>query len=211
METCGDTMCRENNYRKKLESIGRAIKKDIDKIDPYIECNNNQKDYIFFRKPICFDLMSVDRELSNRPSKDNKTSCLNDIDKKAGVYIFIISDIDIIDKDEFDKVSKGSKTNEMYELVKDGEEYTLYIGKSKNLKSRIQEHFNDNADSTPYSLKLNTTQRKKLINEDNKLYVFLLKDPYGKESTIDIKNIIISSVESLLHNKLCPIVGTRRT
>lgn len=47
METCGDTMCRENNYRKKLESIGRAIKKDIDKIDPYIECNNNQKDYIF--------------------------------------------------------------------------------------------------------------------------------------------------------------------
>lgn len=70
METCGDTMCRENNYRKKLESIGRVIKKDIDKIDPYIECNNNQKDYIFFRKPICFDLMSVDRELSNRPSKD---------------------------------------------------------------------------------------------------------------------------------------------
>lgn len=87
----------------------------------------------------------------------------------------------------------------------------LYLGKSaKGVGVRIRQHFSS-TEASPSSLKLGHKNRSGLLGKID-LYIFLLKDKYhSTPGDINIhQNIILSTVESTLHDKLEPLVGSSR-
>lgn len=131
-----------------------------------------------------------------------------DLYGRRGVYVFVISsDIELHDK--FNWTRGGSALNKptKRKLKKND---ILYVGKSKSVKARIREHLTGFESSTG-SLKLNTEYRKSLLDVVE-IYLFLLDPIYkstDKKKNI-AENIILGSVEDILHYKLEPKVGSSR-
>jgi len=87
----------------------------------------------------------------------------------------------------------------------------LYLGKSaKGVGVRIRQHFSA-TEASPSSLKLGHKKRNGLKDKID-LYIFLLKDKYhSTQGSKNIhQNIILSTVESTLHDRLKPLVGSSR-
>ena len=77
----------------------------------------------------------------------------------------------------------------------------LYVGKSHEINKRIREHTIRASDRT-YSLRLFEPDRT-VFNGKYKIYIFkCLNEKYFK--------MILSTIESILHEKLTPIVGSKR-
>lgn len=139
----------------------------------------------------------------NDPPKTTKAPLYKSLYAEKGVYIFVISNSVTVSKD-FNKVEYGAPLNNTSNLsFNQGD--ILYIGKAKSFLTRMHQHFSD-ADSfnKTGSLKLNSTPRKDLIGNIT-IYAFPLKSDYKK-----YYDVIAPSVESLLHEKLSPLVGTAR-
>lgn len=137
------------------------------------------------------------------PVKLNKINKSN-VDSLAdgpAIYIFkMIHDVDIAIS-EFNQVNYGAKTSAKCKKIKKDD--ILYLGKSFKIKTRIKQHTIECGDKT-YSLRLFDEKRRKL-NNNYVIYIFKLKTDYVKHS-----QVILSSVETFLHEKLNPKVGSRR-
>ncbi len=89
-------------------------------------------------------------------------------------------------------IEKHLKSEELKEWI------PFYIGKSENIKSRLNEHIINSSETTS-SLKLNL--RKNLSNETFRLKIVKID--------IDNKNydLVLPTIELYLRNKISPIIG----
>lgn len=122
---------------------------------------------------------------------------------KPGIYVFKMKDECPLN--EFDSVEYAPKTNA--EL--NGESFVkndiLYLGKSEsNLAKRLEEHIKGPSSKKTYALRLNDSKREHIIGNFD-LYCFILKDKFNRHS-----KLILSTVESYLHDNLKPKVGSKR-
>lgn len=120
--------------------------------------------------------------------------------KKAGIYVFYSNEPEIEIPKDFDDVNYGAKLNEDNKNTKQ----CLYVGKSYDLKKRINEHLSGE-DKSPYSLKCGHSKRKELF-KNSKVYIFELKD-----EKVEYKELILPTIEGFLHNELKPRIGSPRT
>ena len=139
--------------------------------------------------------------------KDNKSklNCLQVSGTEVGIYIFIVESNFCIDARSFDSVKYAAQTNDYLSIdgcLKRGD--CFYLGKSESdILGRINEHINNKTTKT-YSLRLNYEERI-YTKEHLRLYSFVLKDHFKK-----YKKLLLSVVESYLHESLHPKVGSKR-
>ena len=126
----------------------------------------------------------------------------------AGIYVFMLATTVQVNPQsglKFNDIEFGAKTNKNLsggQFLKDN---CFYLGKAENkMLKRIEEHL-DSKNKTTYSLKLNELARQH-VKKHLCIYTFAIKDCY-KEFRKDILCII----EKHLHNKLKPLVGTKRS
>lgn len=119
--------------------------------------------------------------------------------------------VDTIDVEikEFNDVNKATKLkhekSEYFRTLSAGD--TLYIGKSEDdLEKRINQHINLEEDSSTYSLKLSSANRKQLLSSKLRVVCFIMKPKYKNH----IK-ILLPVVERYLHKELTPLVGSAKT
>lgn len=130
-------------------------------------------------------------------------------DKSVGMYIFVIKLDDLDDfRNDWNKFKTNIKVpslnmnNSPYKLsINKKDWYVLYVGKSHNLKQRINQHLIECSDST-YSLRL---------NEFNKIFPNKYEMKFVCLSS-DNKEIIplLYPIEKSLHKQFTPLVGTSR-
>lgn len=137
-------------------------------------------------------------------------SDLKNIDKKPGIYLFYI--LNEKKSNEFEKwFTKIWNTNSLKKIQhspviikeriskKDYNEkwIELYIGKSKNIHKRIEEHIFLEGSKSTYALKLKSRNFSNLIFKINWL---VLED-------LTQSNVILNILESEIRNQLLPIIG----
>ena len=123
------------------------------------------------------------------------------------IYIFV-ADHNLQDiPQSFNEVKFGSKAKKKNIKIGDNEERTrgryIYLGKSYTVQQRIKEHL-ESEDGSPYSLKYNHENRKNVL-QNSTLYVFELKDKF-----VEYREIILSTIETILHIECQPIIGSKR-
>jgi hypothetical protein len=182
-----------SDFNKALNTIKEEIKKEKDKIVEYV----TSKSTIF--NGTLFDnvyKIETEKELESLSFK-----------AKRGVYVFVMKNQVELNK-KFNWTRCGSSLNDGNYVIKDKE--ILYVGKSKSIKTRLNQHYS-NTESSPNSLKLKTEFRKNLV-DNFAVYLFTMKDEYKstKGAPNEAENIILGSVEELLHEYLEPRVGSRR-
>lgn len=125
-----------------------------------------------------------------------------------GVYIFRIKTQNPIRVPNFNKVNNAPKINGKICGKWDGHFLNndiLYLGKSEsNVSERLSEHISGPSSDSTYALKLNDENRKALL-DNVEVFVFELKSKYQVYA-----KTILSAVESKLHDKLLPKVGSKR-
>lgn len=128
-------------------------------------------------------------------------------DKEAGLYIFVVNNACSIDKQIFNNVKYGAKIKKNEKAangkidLKEGD--VFYLGSSKNIYNRLEEHFSD--DGSTYSLKLGSQDRKD-CKKHLTIYPFILVNDYN-----EYMDIILPQIEACLHKELKPKVGSART
>lgn len=135
--------------------------------------------------------------------EDISKQSISKLDDSPAIYVFKTTDSLVLNINNFDNVTYGAKIN----IESDINEISinindiLYVGKSHEINKRIKEHIISTGKRT-YSLSLFEPERKD-FNGKYKIYVFkCLNEKYFK--------MILSTVESILHEKLNPIVGSKR-
>lgn len=183
-----------SDFIKSLDSIKDIIQTESIKIIDFI--NNPSTKYI---KGLFNDV---------KKCKTNGELEKLDLNGRRGVYVFVLSsDVELHDK--FNWTRGGSTLNKPTKRKLKSKDI-LYVGKSKSLKGRIREHLTG-VESSTGSLKLNTEYRKSLLDVVE-IYLFLLDPIYkstDKKKNI-AENIILGSVEDILHDELEPKVGSSR-
>lgn len=125
----------------------------------------------------------------------------------AGLYIFIVNNAYTIDEQNFNNVKYGAKIKKNEKAangkidLKEGD--VFYLGSSKNIYNRLEEHFSD--DGSTYSLKLGSQDRKD-CKKHLTIYPFILVNDYN-----EYMDIILPQIEACLHKELKPKVGSART
>ena len=121
----------------------------------------------------------------------------------AGSGIYVLYTIDPIKQfgTGFNDVKYGAKTNDNF--TENNTTKIIYLGKTFELNTRIKQHL-DSEDTSPYLLKWNHNNRKNIL-KDAMLFVFRLKGIFEK-----YRNVILSTIESYLHEICKPILGSRR-
>lgn len=171
-----------NENFKKIEDL---LKEETNKIVEYYKNDNKH-----------FNSNVFDVQVLKEYTDENLDNC----SKEPAIYIFkIINDVTIEDN-KFNNVLYGAKTNFEGNEFKIGD--TLYVGKSFDIKKRLIEHTIKAGDKT-YSLRLFEKYRNSILNNSFNIYIFkcLNKDYY---------KMILSIVETNLHEILQPKVGTKR-
>lgn len=87
-----------------------------------------------------------------------------------------------------------------------GREYPFYIGKSEVLSKRIAQHITHSGKTATYSLKL---EGRKEFNAENITFSYWKLPDELKDCSIEIKQFIITQIESKLREKLNPWVGKK--
>ena len=120
----------------------------------------------------------------------------------TAIYIFYSSNglryVDLT----FNAIQYAAKTNANFK-DEENKKHFVYLGKSLDVKSRIEEHL-ESEDKSPYSLKYNHKDRNNQIGETT-LFIFCLKQDFHK-----YKELILSTIETYLHQSCKPIIGSRR-
>ena len=133
-----------------------------------------------------------------------------------GIYIFYIKPqkaytLDTLQQDweekEYSKYPKVIKKR----FLKHGDielrrEYPFYIGKSEAFAKRIKQHITHSGNTSTYSLKL---KGRSFFNEHNITFAYWRLPDQLKECTSEIKQFIITQIESELREKLNPWVGKK--
>lgn len=127
---------------------------------------------------------------------------------QPGIYIFRIKTQNPIRVPNFNEVNNAPRINKKTRKKRNDyfhDKEILYLGKSEsNVSERLSEHiFGPSSDST-YALKLNDENRNALLG-NVEVFVFELKSKYQVYT-----KTILSAVESKLHDKLLPKVGSKR-
>ena len=183
-------MCFRMSMDNVLDKLKALLADEANNV--YIYVNSNESKFTS-------DIFNL--SLNNTTINESKNP---EISKLPGIYIFKMSENLECDK-YFDSVKYGAKTNDNLEnnTFKKGD--VLYLGKTEvSLESRLNEHLLSCGNKT-YSLRLFDDKRKYLFG-NFVLFTFELKKEYDK-----YKKIILSTIESELHDLLNPVVGSRRT
>lgn len=181
------------------------LKAVLDSVNEYLESEAQQlvlvvtedeqqlKEDSLFSLVDCMEIESMDSVVDKNNCKD----C-------PGVYVFkLTEDVQI---GAFNDTNYASQIKEEFVLSKQNfdKNEILYLGKSeKDIASRINQHINNSTQKT-YSLRLNDDNRKHLYGK-LKVYIFVLKEEYK-----NYNKVIVSGVEGYLHEKLNPVVGSKR-
>lgn len=177
-----------------LKNIDKSISTEADKIKMFLESKQYQSN--LFNQPMSFCIKGA-----------NPIPSQKDI---SGIYIFYIANkISIKNISEFNNVHHATKIknkkNQVFVDLDIGD--VLYVGKSEDeLISRINQHITFSGDEETYSLKLNSKDRKFLLDSYITVCYFELNSQYD-----DYKKIILPSVESYLHSCLKPKIGSAKT
>jgi hypothetical protein len=159
----------------------------------------NDVDLIFFDK-----LFVTEKNIDAIYNKD----LYKETRGKRAVYIFkIIKDLHFNHSIYIQKAAPPRDLNLRDYSIND----ILYVGKSLSVGPRIREHHSETPSDTS-SLVLGSSKRSFLIG-NYRLYIFSLKKEYvstGKHPFI-FEKLILSGVESILHEKLLPKLGSSRT
>ena len=84
------------------------------------------------------------------------------------------------------------------------------MGKTFDAKKRIGEHYSDEGDKAPYSLKLMSKNRNKIEDKVKCVFFELKKDFCDIGTSMKSEEILIPSIEEKLHESLIPYIGTKR-
>lgn len=131
---------------------------------------------------------------------------------RPGLYIFRINSQMPIQVNKFDAVDNAPKLNQKNHRIlgiKKSDDFKnleiLYLGKSEeNVYKRLIEHISNPKSKSTYALRLGH-QNRNMLNGKLDLFVFELKEEYR-----EFAKTILSSIESRLHDKLYPRVGSKR-
>lgn len=187
-----------NEYLKQIEVIFNATVVNMIKIVERKTVTDEEKDEMLFN-------------LDRKQVENGEITNFDNIQKMPGIYIFYgeVEKFAILKTNKifelFNKVKYGSRIYKNGKVMIDGEcigNHCFYVGKSLELSVRLTDHKND-SESNTYSLKMKHVDRKEIFNCD--LYIFSLKKDY-----LDYSNTILSAVETKLHEKLTPIIGSSR-
>lgn len=171
---------------KLFETLELFLEKEAEKI----------KDFILNGANVSLDLFDM-------VNNNDETCDTSAIKNTGGVYVFMMIKNTPVNK--FNAVNYGAKTNNNLNGTTFPVSKCFYLGKSENsLLERLKEHLTKSS-STTYSLKLNDVNRQHVLGNIS-LYTFVLRNEY-----LDYKKIILSVVESFLHDSLAPMVGSKRT
>lgn len=188
-------MCRKSCNQRIMEKLTNCLQKEAEIIEAFIRTNSSKE--IDYRSDL-FTLVTIE-SYSNKEVEDKAP-------KKAGIYIFVVEEQIDFNKDTFNSVSYGAKSNKNYDNLKTVQKGCIfYLGKNeKSLSQRLKEHLENDGKGKTYSLKLSTSEREYIIDK-LKVHLFVLNDDYK-----DFAKIILSYIESELHDLLKPIVGSKR-
>lgn len=127
---------------------------------------------------------------------------------QPGIYIFRIKTKKRIQVPNFNTVNNAPKINKKTCKKWDGyfhNKEILYLGKSEsNVSERLSEHILGPSSDSTYALKLSSEHRKPLLGHVE-VFIFELRQEYRK-----YPKTILSAIESRLHDKLLPKVGSKR-
>ena len=180
-------------FNSALKVMKKELRQEVKKIIDYIESSSKS-----------FKSGLFDSAYEFRTEKELEKLSLR---AKRGVYVFLMTN-QVTLADKFNWTKCGSTLNDDNKVINKNE--ILYLGKSKSIKTRLKQHFS-NTESSPNSLKLNTELRKNLLG-NFVVYLFTMDDEYKSvpSKRNEAENIILGSVEDLLHEDLEPRVGSRR-
>jgi hypothetical protein len=191
----------ETEAKYLFDGVYKCIKEESEKITNFI-LNNYNNVYSLFEQVNAFKV-----------ENGKITSEIESLLDKMGIYIFksdvglnILDDNKIVDKLKLKKFNSIYHSAQIYKNKINliiNEHKVFYLGKSFNLKVRINEHCSNSEVADTYSLKMQTTNRANYFNCN--FYIFILKEEF-----IDYASLILSSIESNLHESLNPIIGSSR-
>jgi hypothetical protein len=179
----------------KLYVISEILKSEAEKMS---DLSSEYKSDIFIR--CVYDVKKLDSSKKYCICEEKTDSIIKFKKDVAAIYIFY-SDTKILFDDVFDSVKYGAKSNKEEPNSKDVG--VFYLGKTFDVATRLRDHFGDK-DKTPYSLKYNHISRIDKF-QPAKLYVFQLSESYT-----EYRNLILSTIESRLHEICCPAIGSKR-
>ena len=147
-------------------------------------------------------------------SRNSKLEELTDLKNDFGIYVFFIKpSIPFSNAEQLEKLWKEEGFKNYPQIVKKRFEaqecceagwFNLYVGKGENLKRRVEEHLNHHSNHATYSLKLK--ERKVFLNE-NEIEIGFWHLPPMPEVPREIKQFIITNMESQLRDKMQPWIG----
>ncbi len=180
-----------------LNTLLECFNEEAENIIKFVS-NQSNVDFSFFDKPSTFNTENL--SLTPNTFKDLKSKC--------GIYvIYNINGICVgtikRNKDNFNKTAKGAQIYDNTLCDANDNFNYIYLGKSYKLCDRLTEHFLKQSKST-YSLKYAANERKDLLGKLD-IFVFILKENYK-----DYQDIVLSSIETILHEKSSPLVGSPR-
>ena len=150
-------------------------------------------------------------ELEKKPISEMFYS---EIENTFGVYIFYIKptkkyNLSSLKQDWNDKayIKYPNIIQTRFEKhlpIKTSTQYPFYIGKSEKLGSRVRQHINQEKDKTTYGLKL---KGRRYFNIENITFSYWKLPEELANCTKEIKQFIITQIESELRNKLNPWIG----
>ena len=183
---------KNSNILSELENIKRNLVSESQKIKTLDSYNGEMFDNFKYKIALDGALYSLDKNIERDTS---------------AIYIFVADHNLQYIPDSFNEVRFGSKAKKKNIKIADNETNTnnryVYLGKTFTIQQRIKEHL-ESEDSSPYSLKYNHEKRKNVL-QNSTLYIFELKEIFS-----EYKEIILSTIETILHIECHPLIGSKR-
>ncbi|MCL7765065.1 hypothetical protein MPF19_16700 [Polaribacter sp. Z014] len=159
------------------------------------------------------NLDSIKNKLKEKQSSIDEINFIN-IKNTFGIYIFYIKPKEAYTLKTLTKnwTQNGynnypkivQKRFNKYNQIKIDTEYVFYIGKSEKLGARIKEHITHKGKTATYSLKL---EGRASFNKENISFSYWELPIELANCTKEIKQFIITQIETELRNKLNPWIG----
>lgn len=209
-------MCNNiDAYNNKLDDIVKDIEKDFTKLtkDNFLK--------LLTEFGYLLTCIVVDKYITTGKGpqvkgyvqmNNSKTDDIeNEIDKiknYTGLYIFKENSEDHLTSEEWQefktRMSNNNNNVPQWNSKADQENKIFYLGKSNRIGQRIKEHILQCSRST-YALKLNNLRTEENNSFKYKIFIFYLESDDNNRN-----NAVTELVESILHRKLSPKIGTRR-
>lgn len=184
----------DKNILDYCEDISFILRNIEDRLDTLNENNFDKLLDDFGYKFFCIENANPNWE------KLKKTNNL------SGVYVFkeiLEEETGCINKEQWELYKDFMGSNAVPKWNGNDRKEIFYVGKSNVIGKRVKEHMTTASCSTS-ALKLKFFQDKYCSELQYKVYVFYLEDKNSK------KNAISELIESILHSKLLPTVGSKK-